>query len=161
LNTRDPKQHLKIVRNATGLKGTDLATFLAALDFSECGTESRFGHRERIVQAIAKLLEGNAGADATELQQRVRELMLPERSREIMTQGRLLAWFSIADIRGLFPCPEATVKVTQPVLREPAQSVVTALKEGKQILCVDGPGGCGKTTVMHQIAGLPLSAYSG
>lgn len=147
----DLLQDVQKVRHATGLNGDQLSRLLDALDVSGCGVESRFAHRERVVLAVAKLLESNAAADVAELRVRVRELMLPERAGEVVTAKTVLSWFGIADPAGLFPCPQSVVQVQHPVSRQASEQVAKLLKGGSRIVCLDGPAGCGKTTAMSQL----------
>ncbi len=90
---------------ATGLNVTEFQTFLETLDFSECGSSSRFAIREKVVATIADLLGDDVSSDVRDLQLRIRELMLPERSNEIVTEKNILLWFGLSSREGLFPCP--------------------------------------------------------
>ena len=139
------------VTRATGLRDEELRQFLGAVDVSECGRDSRFTQRERVAQVVAKLIEENANADLAELRNRVRELMLPERHRERVKAATVLSWFGIADPAGLFPCPSSIGNVERPVPRAPAQEIARLLTEGQRLVCLHGPGGGGKTTVLQQL----------
>lgn len=143
---------LERVTQATALRGAELASFLASLDFSECGRESRFAQRERVTLAVAQLTEDNATSDMAELQQRVRELMLPERHRERVKFETVLSWFGIADPSGLFPCPAQIPKVEKPILRDATRQMANALVTGQRLVCLHGPAGCGKTTALQQVS---------
>ena len=148
------KQDLVCIAGATGFQNEDLRNFLTALDVSECGTASRFSHRERVILAVAGLMEDNAVSDVAELRQRVRELMLPERRREVITFERVLSWFGIADRSGLFPCPQKTHTVDRPILRSATKEILSAVEAGVKVICLHGPAGCGKTTATKQLTGL-------
>ena len=148
----DLSRDLKLLESTTGLVGEHLTDFLATLDLSECGGSSRFAMRERVILKIAGLIEDNAASVEAELRQRVRELMLPERSRDIVTTKTVLSWFQIADPSGLFPCPPAVSDVASPVIREAAARTVALLTSGARLVCIHGPGGCGKTTVVQELA---------
>jgi hypothetical protein len=145
---------LLLVASATGLVGETLQRFLAALDCSECGQVSRFAVRERLIVRIASLIEDNAASVEADLRQHVRDLMLPERAREVVTSPTLLSWFGIADSKGLFPCPPATVSVVAPIIRDAAVHSAARLASGVKLLCLHGPGGCGKTTAVQELLGL-------
>lgn len=151
---KEVQEDLAAVAKATGLDRGDLPSFLTALDVSECGTASRFSQRERLILAVAKLIEDNAASDVAELRQRVRELMLPERHRERATFEMVLSWFDIADRSGLFPCPQATVAVEKPIMRRVAKEVAQAITAGARLICLYGPAGCGKTTAVKLLSGL-------
>jgi hypothetical protein len=136
---------------ASGLADTDLTGFLAALDLSECGTTSRFAHQERVVFAIAKLMEDNATSTAADLRLRVRQLMYPERRGEFITLETVLSWFGIADIDGLFPCPASMTIVENSIIRDVSRRIAELIQEHSNVVCLHGGGGCGKTTAMRQI----------
>ncbi len=150
----DEVQDSERMRRATGLGDEDFLTFLAALDLSECGRASRFELREKVTLAVAKLVEGNATSDMANLQQKVQELMLPERSRERVTAQTLLSWFYIADKTALFPCPAEITKVERPIVRAATKNLADALTTGQKLIGFHGPGGCGKTTSLLQLAEL-------
>lgn len=142
------------VAEASGLTDADLLDFLAALDFSECGTASRFAQRERVMLAVSELIEDDATSDMADLRQRVRELMLPERAGELVTRQTVLSWFGIAHESGLFPCPPGTVEIDRPIPRHVARGIAESLVAGSRIVCLHGSGGCGKTTALRQISEL-------
>lgn len=149
---QDTKKHLNNLKAASGLSDSEFKNFIEALDFSECGYQSRFTVRAKVVSIIADLLGNDVSAEVRELQQEVRALMLPESAGRIVTEKNILGWFGLADREGLFPClpdikiPEKTVK------RKAAEDAVDLLKKGKRLVLVHGEGGCGKTTLMQQIA---------
>ncbi len=143
---------LKSLMAATNLDLSSFQDFLETLDFSECGSHSRFAVRERVVATIANLLGNDVLSEVRELQVRVRELMLPERTREIVTDKDILSWFGMSGREGLFPCPPDIQIPEHTVERSTANEVVRLLTEGKRLVLVHGVGGCGKTTLMQQIA---------
>ena len=86
--------------------------------------------------------------------------MLPGRSRERVTLATVLSWFFISDKGGLFPCPQKMLKVEKPVPRDVAKQAANLLVQGVRVLCLHGPGGCGKTTTLQQLADfLPQGSY--
>ena len=139
---------------ATGLRGHDLTGFLNALDVSECAAGSRFRSRERVILTIAKIMEDNVAGFMTELRQRVRDLMLPERHRDAITFETVLSWFGVADRAGLFPCPSEIAPVPDPVARHAASELADTMMRGAKLIRLHGPGGCGKTTVLHELSSL-------
>ena len=96
---------LKRLNAAAGLSVTEFRDFLEILDFSECGSHSRFAIREKVVAVLVGLLGDDVSSDARDFQVRVRELMLPERAREVVTDKDILLWFGLGGREGLFPCP--------------------------------------------------------
>lgn len=147
------KGNYQTIKNAIGLTGKALASFFSAVDFSECSTTSRFSHRERVLIAIAGLIEGNASVDYAELTKRIRERMLPE-CREPITLKTVLSWFDVADPDALFPCPQKINTVEKSIVRDATKQLLEAMFAGNRLICLHGPGGCGKTTTLQQIGGL-------
>lgn len=137
---------------ATGLDVSEFQAFLEKLDFSECGSTSRFAVRERVVATIAGLLGDDVSSDVRDLQVRIRELMLPERSREVVTEKNILLWFGLSGREGLFPCPPDIRIPEHAVVRSAANDAVRLMEKGERLVLVHGVGGCGKTTLMVQIA---------
>ena len=148
------KADYQAIKSAIGLTGNDLSSFFNAVDFSECSTNSRFSHRERVILAIADLIEGNASVDYAELTKRIRELMLPERTRELITFKTVLSWFDVADPDALFPCPQKINTTEKPIVRDATNQLLDVMLAGNRLLCLHGPGGCGKTTTLQHIRGL-------
>lgn len=145
-------ENLKRLRTASGLKVAEFQEFLEALDFSECGYDSRFAVREKVIATIADLLGDDVLLEARDLQIKVRELMLPERAREIVTDKDILHWFGLGGRKGLFPCPPDIQTPKHAVKRSATDDVVRMLKMGERLVLVHGVGGCGKTTMIRQIA---------
>ncbi len=148
------KASYQTIKQAIGLTGKKLTSFFNAVDFSECSTNSRFSHRERVILAIADLIEGNASVDYAELAKRIRELMLPERTRELITFKTVLSWFDVADPDALFPCPQKINTIEKPIVRDATKQLLDAMLAGNRLICLHGPGGCGKTTTLQQISEL-------
>ncbi len=144
--------NLKRLNDASGLTTEEFHNFLVTLDFSECGSGSRFALREKIVAAVADFLGNDVSSEVRELQVRIRELMLPERAREIMTEQKVILWFGISSREGLFPCPPDIQIPEHVVERAAADEVVGMLTKGKRLILGHGSGGCGKTTLMRQVA---------
>lgn len=146
------KANLKCLNASAGLAVTEFQDFLETLDFSECGTQSRFAVREKVVATVVGLLGDDVSSEVRDLQIRIRELMLPERAREIVTKQDIFLWFSLSGREGLFPCP-ADIRIPQhAVERSAADEAVRLLTSGERLILVHGVGGCGKTTLMYQIA---------
>ena len=143
---------LKRLNAATGLATAEFQDFLETLDFSECGSQSRFAVREKVVATVAGLLGDDVSSAVRDLQVRVRELMLPERAGEIVTEKDILLWFGLSSREGLFPCPPEIRIPEHAVVRSTADEAVSLLVKGERLVLVHGGSGCGKTTLMSQIA---------
>jgi hypothetical protein len=154
-------EDLDRLRTASALDQDDFSAFISCLDFSECGKNSRFALKDKVVNAAATLLSDDVSSEVRELQQKVRELMLPERAREAVTEKDVLLWFDVSSRDGLFPCPPDIRLPPHAIAREAAEEALRYLSSGARALLVHGPGGCGKTTLMDQIrAGLPAGSVS-
>lgn len=143
---------LKLLNAAAGLDEAEFQDFLEKLDFSECGSYSRFAVREKVVATMVSLLGDDVSSEVRELQTKIRELMLPERAREIVTEKDILLWFGLSGREGLFPCPQDIRIPERAVERSAADEAVSLLLNGERLVLVHGVGGCGKTTLMRQIA---------
>ena len=152
---------LQEVSKATGLIGIELTEFLRAIDTSECGSTSRFAKKETIISFVADVIGDDATSLVRVLQMNVRDLMLPERARDIITFEIVLGWFGIASRHGLFPAVGDFKPVQNAILRKPATRVSEAVIEGSRITLLHGPAGCGKTTTIGQVEKLlpPGSAF--
>jgi hypothetical protein len=139
------------IRTAAGLVSGELNAFLEVLDFSETGSGSRLALKEQVVAAVCRIIETDSGSEVRELQQQVRDLMLPGRQREKVTLGRLLSWFGLSGLNGLFPVPPDLKRVSNPIPREPAQNLLRAIANGDRLVCIHGSAGCGKTTTLMQL----------
>lgn len=143
---------LRRLNDAAGLAAIEFQDFLETLDFGECGTHSRFAVREKVVAVVASLLGDDVMSEVGYLQGEVRKLMLPERAREIVTEKDILLWFGLSSREGLFPCPPDIQIPEHAVERLAADEAVRLLTKGERLILVHGVGGCGKTTLMRQIA---------
>ena len=146
------KSSLQGLIKASGIAENEFQSFLEILDLNECGLDSRFAVREKVVDAVAGLLGNDVSSEVRELQVRVRELMIPERAREIVTEKNLLLWFGLSGRDGLFPCPPDVRPLEKMVGRKAANEAVSLLVKGERLVLIHGAGGCGKTTLMRQIA---------
>jgi len=146
------KHSLQDLIKAAGIAESEFQSFLEILDLSECGQDSRFAVKEKIVDAVAGLLGNDVSSEIRELQVRVRELMIPERAREIVTEKNILLWFGLSGRDGLFPCPPDVRRLEKIVGRKAANEAADLLVKGERLVLIHGSGGCGKTTLMRQIA---------
>jgi hypothetical protein len=146
------KADLEKLIKASGITQKEFQHFLNALDCSECGSLSRFAHKEKAISAVAQLLGDDVSSEIRDLQQRVRELMLPDRSQEVVTEHVIFSWFGLSGREGLFPCPHDIQQLEKAVSRSAVDDVIRLLTNGERLVLVHGAGGCGKTTLMRQIA---------
>jgi hypothetical protein len=144
--------NLEALRKAGGLTDQELLGLLECLDFSETAQGSRFGTKSKVYAIVAASLGHDISSDVRELEIRIRELMLPERAREIVTSDDVLLWFGLSGRDGLLPAP-TDIKVPETRIPRPAaEDAVKLFAAGERLLLVHGEGGCGKTTLMREIA---------
>jgi hypothetical protein len=137
---------------ASGLRSSDFDAFIRALDFSKCGSRSRFATEERVLLTISSWTEDDARPSLEHLMDFVRRKMMPESRGEVITRESILAQFGVSDPGALFPCPSTIRNVRNLVNREEAQAIADEMLAGKQRLCFHGVGGCGKTTLLQDIS---------
>src|SRR5574341_1101248 len=143
---------LHSLKVATGLDEAEFQQFLETLDFGRCGAHSRFALEEKVVSLVTELLGSDVSSEVKELQVEVRKLMMPERAGEIITDKEVLSWFGLSGREGLFPCPPDVRIPERVVIRSASDEAVSLLLKSERLILVHGVGGCGKTTLMRQIA---------
>ena len=148
-----------VIQNASGLTNDDFNAFVSVLDFSECGSGSRFALEECVLRVISEWTADDARSTISYLKERIHRAMLPEAAGEYITRESILAWMGVSDLAALFPCPSAIRPVEQLIPREVSQKVSKSLLSGNQRICLYGEGGCGKTTTLQEIETL-LPRYS-
>ena len=152
--TIDPsiKKNLQNLIKATGIAENEFKIFLETLDFTGCGSQSRFAVEEKVVAIATSLLGDDVSSEVRELQINIRKLMMAERAGEIVTEKEILYWFNVGGRDGLFPCPPDVRAPAKIVERKAADEAVNLLVKGEHLVLIHGAGGCGKTTLMRQIA---------
>lgn len=144
----------KIV-SASGLSGPRLLAFLDALDLSGMGSGSRATLQDAIAREVSELSADKADTLVLQMRSHIRELMLPEAAREIISDRTVLSWFGISSQSALFPASADFQPMVEPIIqRSPATEVRNELLAGNLLLCIHGLGGCGKTTTMRQVQSL-------
>jgi hypothetical protein len=158
-DTRSPRRSGRPSARTTLLKASRLreeefATFTRALNFSNCGHESRFALEERVLTTISGWTDDDARVDVDHLLRYVRSAMMPEGKGKLITRQSILAQLGFSDPGALFPCPSSISKVERLVPRAASQVVVDKMLNGVQRICLHGEGGCGKTTAVQEIEAL-------
>ena len=147
------KKH-ETLRIASGLNKTNFKKFIKLFDFSYCGTGSRFEQEENAINEILALTHSADRGFVLDLKDRVHKLMLPEATGSYITRETVLTWMNVSDPFALFPCPPRLKAVDNPVSRNVAVAIQTAMVNGEQFICLHGEGGSGKTTVLKQVESL-------
>jgi len=143
-----------VLQTASGLSDPDFETFAKALDFSQCGHESRFALEEHILGTISALTESDARAAVNDLLFFIHRKMLPEAKGESITRQSILLWMGVSDPAALFPCPPSIKRVDRVVPRVASEHIVEQILAGNQRICLDGEGGSGKTTALQELRDL-------
>jgi hypothetical protein len=152
---------LERLKAAAGLSESEFSDFISHLDFSQTAQGSRFATRARVFDRVATALGNDISSEVRELQSRIRELMLPEGIRSIVTEKDLLLWFGLSGRDGLFPAVADIRLPENPIPRDAATDAIRLLTSGTRLILIHGAGGCGKTTITRQIAdGLPSGSIS-
>lgn len=138
------------LRKASGLNRANFVAFCAALSI-EGGVNSRFALKEQLLLAIGAWTNTNSRTQLDDLLQFIREHMLPESRRDLISRESLLARFGVSDQKSVFPCPPDIKPITDPVPRSQVQEVMDLINSGKRKICLHGEGGCGKTTLLQEI----------
>jgi len=136
---------------ASGLKRTDFLSFIKALDFSSCGSSSRFSLEENVLSVISGWTDEDARTTVDHLMRSVRRKMMPEAKGEIITRHVVLSWMGISDEDVLFPCPSDIKQISPLVNRKISGTIVSEINNGSQYICIHGEGGCGKSTLIQEI----------
>lgn len=147
------KKH-ETLRVTSGLDKTNFKKFIKLFDFSDCGTGSRFEQEENAINEILNLTHSADRGFVLDLKDRIHKLMLPEATGSYITRETVLTWMNVSDPRALFPCPPRLKAVENPVNRNAAVAIQTAMVNGDQFICLYGEGGSGKTTLLKQVENL-------
>lgn len=148
------KTKYKKLRDASGLNEEDFKKFINLFDLSDCGTGSRFEQEENAINKVLALTHSADRGFVLDLKDRVHKLMLPENTGRYITRETVLTWMNVSDPLALFPCPPTLKGIDNPVNRNVAVEIQTAMVNGDQFICLHGEGGSGKTTVLKQVESL-------
>lgn len=146
------KKDRAVLMAASGLRAAEFNALAGALDLSECGSRSRFATEEKVLLTIASWTEDDARLNVDHLMRFIRRMMMPEAKGEVITRESILAQLGFSDPGALFPCPSTIQIVPNLVKREEAEVIVSQLLAGNERVCYHGVAGCGKTTLLHDIA---------
>ena len=164
LKSQFPKhvQEIDLLKNASKLNATDFIDFLKLLDFSDCGTGSRFVQKQKAIEAVVKFA-GFSGSQFAELNVFVRDKMMPEnRKKQLITEKDVLNVFGFGQVRDLFPAPAQieTCKnyIDRKCFTELRNNIVSGLKNK---FYLHAGAGYGKSTfVSHLTESLPKGSVS-
>jgi hypothetical protein len=146
------KEERKLLRKATGLSEKQFSMFTSMLDFSECGADSLFEQERKAIESLDGLIEGETRPSHLELHRFISDAMLPDSSREPITEEAILSRLDVGTDYALYPCPNLVMPVPNAIERVVARETVSKLLGGAQKIALHGGAGCGKTTTISQIS---------
>ncbi|MBG7622090.1 hypothetical protein I5R65_21670 [Herbaspirillum sp. AP02] len=141
-------QKKQTLRTATGLTKAEFAKFCELLDFSECGSAPLLVQETQAIFALEKLIAGNSEFPYLKLLHYISNEMMPERSRNPITETTILSRLGISSKDAIYPCPARITDTTSAVQRQSVKDTAQKLAAGTQYLLVHGGAGCGKTTTV-------------
>ncbi|WP_321927900.1 hypothetical protein [Paraburkholderia guartelaensis] len=148
------KEGRRLLRKAAGLSEKYFSSFASLLDFSECGTDSLFEQERKAIRILDRLIEGETRPSHLELHRFISDAMLPESSREPITEEAILSRLDVGTEYALYPCPNRVMPVSNAIDRAVARDIVSKLVDGTQRIVLHGGAGCGKTTTISQISSM-------
>lgn len=164
LKSNFPKHAIGIdlLKNASKLKANDFIDFIKLLDFSDCGTSSRFAQKQKAIEAIVQF-SGVSGSQFAELNVFVRDKMMPEnRANNIITEKDVLSIFGFGQVKDLFPAPShieiCKNYIERECFKELRNNIISGLKNK---FYLHAGAGYGKSTfVSHLTKSLPEGSKS-
>ena len=123
------------------------------MDFRD-ETGSRFALEEQVLRTISQWSDTEFTDIALRLRQFMRDCMLPETKKELITKESVLIKFDISNEQTVFPCQPLITAVEDAVSRRVVADVVIAMREGVSKICLHGGAGVGKTTALQEIGRL-------
>lgn len=164
LKSQFPKhvQGIDLLKSASKLKVNDFIDFLKLLDFSDCGTDSRFVQKQKAVEAMVQFA-GMSGSQFAELNVFVRDKMMPEnRNKNLITEKDVLSIFGFGQVKDLFPAPSQIETCQNYIERECFTELRNSIISGsKNKFYLHAGAGYGKSTfVSHLTESLPDGSAS-
>ncbi|MFQ3247711.1 MAG: hypothetical protein ACI9SP_004370 [Arenicella sp.] len=141
----------EVLRKASGLKKAAFIKFTKVLDFSNCGSGSRFQQEEAVIKEIGNLTQTSDRGFVLQLKDRIHSMMLPEGTDKIIDKHTIFSWMNVSDSSALFPCPPKLDEIDNAIPREIVTKITSAILSGEQFICLHGEGGTGKSTLLKQV----------
>lgn len=146
-------KHLKRLEVGASLDSADFCDFLRILDLSHCGAPSRLDQDLALARQIGQFGFPETKQQYAELKTFLHRRMMPEsRHTELITADDIAPVLGIPRVEDLFPARPRFEEVRNPVER--SQTAVIAeqiVNAGKNIVCLHGGAGCGKTTLVQSM----------
>ncbi|RYD50763.1 MAG: ATP-binding protein [Sphingobacteriales bacterium] len=137
------------LEKATGLSKMALKSFVHSLDFSMCGSNSRYAIRNAVAAVVTDIADDEQYIN--NLIVKMRDLVMPGQEQVTISKTAVLGWFGLASESGLFPAPAKFDPLENLIQRQAAANLFNALQTNVTIACLYGKAGCGKTTTLRQL----------
>ena len=154
--------NIELLKNASKLADADFVDFLLLLDFSLCGTDSRFGQKQKAIEAIIEI-SGDEDRKLVELKNLIWDKMMPEsRDRNLITNKDVLHIFGFGRVEDLLPAPSKIENCPNYINRNSFDDLKNSiLNDRKNKFYLHAGAGYGKSTfVTHLTKCLPPDSVS-
>lgn len=137
---------------SAGLKSVECVEFFKYLDFSECGTDTRFGQKQKSIEIIASLGFEVPNKQLIDLKSLISDKMMPEnRSKNLITEKDILFSLGFGRIEDLFPVPSKIEECTNYIERIQTREIAQTILSKKNKYYIHGGAGCGKSTLISNL----------
>ena len=146
-------EYINKLHSTSNLSSGEFTDFLRVLDFTDCGTESRFYQKHLLVKAISDIDSYEIRNQHNALYMLINEKMHPEkRNDNSITIDDIIYTFNGGSINNLFPVPPKFEKLDYFINREQLKDIVQEIKNAdSQFICLHGGAGVGKSTILNSI----------
>jgi len=154
--------NIELLKNASKLADVDFVDFLLLLDFSLCGTDSRFGQKQKAIESIIEVC-GSEDRKLVELKNLIWDKMMPEnRNRNLISNKDVLHIFGFGCVDDLFPAPSKIEDCPNYIYRNSFEYLKNrVLNDHKDKFYLHAGAGYGKSTfVTHLTKSLPQGSIS-
>lgn len=137
----------------SSLSSSEFVDFLRLLDFSDCGSDSRFYQKQHLIEAIGSYDSYDVMNLYNGLYMLIKDKMLPEsRDKNTVFLEDILTVFGKSKIEDLFPVSQKISVPLQIVKREQLNDIAKLLLDpNKNFFCLHGGAGIGKSTIAKSI----------
>ena len=144
---------LKTFFLSSGLKIQEFVDFITIFDLADCNSDSRYGLKQKLLEAIAKTGNIDVKKEYNELYQLVKEKTLPEgQIKNTLVIVDILYMFGFSDFSDLFPASSSIQPPTNLIRREQIQEIVDLIQHPQtKLLLLHAGAGMGKSTMTELI----------
>lgn len=151
-----PKKSATILNtffSAAGLPDIEFIDFITVFNLTDCNADSRYGIKQKVLEAITKTGNIDVKKEYNELYQLVKDKTLPEgQHKNTLYSTDILYMFGFADFSDLFPAGSSILRPTNLVMREQVQTIVDVIENLQtKLLLLHAGAGMGKSTMTELI----------